>query len=64
MGIGVSILLLALGATLFWGVDYEVASVDLDAAGVLAIAGGVVGALLVLMTSTRGGNRRAVVRRD
>jgi hypothetical protein len=60
MGIGVSILLLALGAVLFWGVDYEVAGVDLDAVGVFAMAVGVLGALLVLMTSTRGGK----VRRD
>ena len=64
MGIGVSILFLALGAVLFWGVEYEVAGVDLDAVGVLAMAVGVLGALLVLMTSTRGGDRRAVVRRD
>ncbi|MDX6423092.1 MAG: hypothetical protein QOI67_563, partial [Gaiellaceae bacterium] len=35
MGIGVSLLLIAAGAILLWGVTGEVAGIDIDAIGVI-----------------------------
>jgi hypothetical protein len=64
MAIGVSILLIALGAVLFWGIDHEIAGVDLDVIGVIAMAAGVVAAFLALTTSARGDRQRSVVRRN
>lgn len=49
MGIGVSILLIAIGAILLWAVNAEVAKMDLDAIGVILLVVGALGALLSLM---------------
>ena len=68
MGIGVSILLIALGAILVWGVTAEVAGVDVDAIGWILLIVGIIGALLsMIFWSTWGGfagrrERETVVR--
>ncbi len=49
MGISVSLLLIALGAILVWGVEYSVAGVDVNAIGVILLVVGVLGALLSLV---------------
>ena len=49
MGIGVSILLVALGAILIWGVTGEVGGLDLDAIGVILLVVGALGLLLSLI---------------
>jgi Domain of unknown function (DUF6458) len=53
MTLALSILLLALGAVLVWGVDYELASVDFDVVGVILIVIGIAGAVLALATTAR-----------
>jgi hypothetical protein len=56
MGLGVSIVIAAVGAVLVWGVDASVAGLDLDTIGVILLIVGIVGALLSLMYwSTWGG---------
>jgi hypothetical protein len=46
MGIGVGILLLALGAILTFAVDWKVAGLDLQAVGWVLMASGVIGLVL------------------
>jgi hypothetical protein len=56
MGVGVSILLIAVGAILVWGVTGEVAGVDIDAVGVILMVVGAIGAVLsMIFWSTWGG---------
>ena len=49
MGIGVSLLLIAAGAILLWGVTGEVAGIDIDAIGVILMVVGLIGGLLSLI---------------
>ena len=49
MGIGVSLLLVAAGAILIWGVTGEAAGLDVDAIGVILMIVGVVGLLISLI---------------
>jgi Domain of unknown function (DUF6458) len=49
VGIGVSILLIAVGAILIWGVTGEVSGVDIDAVGVILLIVGVVGIVLSMV---------------
>jgi hypothetical protein len=49
MGLGVSLILIAAGAIINWGVNATVNGVDLNAIGWILIAVGAVGALLSLM---------------
>jgi hypothetical protein len=68
MGIGVSIVLVALGAILIWGVTAEVAGVDINAVGWILLVVGVVGAIIsMVFWSSWGGpggrrDRETVVR--
>jgi hypothetical protein len=56
MGIGVSLLLVAAGAILIWGVTGELAGVDVDAIGViLMIVGGIGLVLSMVFWSSWGG---------
>ncbi len=62
MGIAVSLLLIAGGAILVWGVNKEVAGLDVDAIGVILMVVGIVGAVLSLIFWSSwggvGGSRR------
>jgi hypothetical protein len=49
MGLGVSLLLIAVGAILVWGVQADVAGVSEDAIGVILMVVGAAGLLLSLM---------------
>jgi hypothetical protein len=49
MGLGVSLLLVAGGAILVWGVTSEPSGLDLDAIGVILIVIGIVGFVLSLL---------------
>ena len=67
MGIGVSIILIAVGAILVWAVDAEVSGVDITAVGWILLIVGAVGALLsMIFWSSWGGvgGRRETVYRD
>jgi hypothetical protein len=56
VGIGVSILLVAVGAILIWGVTGEVAGIDIDAIGVILLIVGGIGLLLsMIFWSSWGG---------
>ena len=56
MGIGVSILLIAVGAILIWGVTGEVSGMDIDAIGVILLVVGALGLLLsMIFWSSWGG---------
>jgi hypothetical protein len=56
MGIGVSLLLIAAGAILVWGVTGELAGVDVDAIGVILMIVGGAGLLIsMLFWSSWGG---------
>ena len=60
MGIGISVLLLAAGAILFWAVGATMDGINLDAVGIiLMIAGGV--GLLWSLVSTSAAERRRVM---
>ena len=62
-GIGVSLILIAAGAVLVWGVTGEVSGLDVDAIGVILIVVGLIGLVLSLIFwSSWGpaGRRRAV----
>jgi hypothetical protein len=49
MGIGVSLILIAVGAVLTWAVDATVSGLDINAVGVILMIVGAVGMLLSLM---------------
>jgi hypothetical protein len=59
MGIGVSILLAAIGAVLIWGVSYEVGGMDVDAIGWILLIVGAIGIVLsMIFWSSWGGFHR------
>jgi hypothetical protein len=66
MGIGVSLVLIAIGAILTWAINATVSGVDINAVGVILMIVGAVGLLLSLMFWSswggygvaRGGGRR------
>ena len=68
MGIGVSLILIAVGAILVWAVEAQVSGVDLTAVGWILLIVGAAGALLSLIfwSSWGGvhGSRRETVYRD
>jgi hypothetical protein len=63
LGLGVSLFLIAGGAILVWGVNREVAGLDVDAIGVILMVIGVIGLVLSMIYWSswggRGGRRRA-----
>lgn len=67
MGIGVSLILIAVGAILVWAVEAEVSGVDITAIGWILLIVGAAGALLSLIFwSSWGGwaTRRETVYRE
>ena len=64
MGLGASLFLIAGGAILVWGVNREVAGLDVDAIGVILMVIGIVGAVLsMIFWSSWGGSEAAAVER-
>ena len=53
MGIGVSILLIAIGAILYWAVTATVAGVSLNAVGVILMVVGAIGLLIGMVAAAR-----------
>lgn len=53
MGIGISILLIAIGAILLWAVTATVAGVSINTIGVILIVVGAIGLLVGLIASAR-----------
>ena len=65
MGIGVSLLLIAVGAILIWAVDVTVSGIELTTVGWILLVVGAIGALLSLIFwSSWGGYGRRDVRRE
>ena len=65
MGIGVSLLLIAVGAILIWAVDVTVSGLELTTIGWILLVVGAIGALLSLIFwSSWGGYHRGTVRED
>jgi hypothetical protein len=72
MGIGVSLILIAVGAILTWAVSASVSGVDINAIGVILMIVGAVGLLLSLIFwgswggygVARGGSRRVTTYED
>ena len=67
MGLGVSLILIAVGAILTWAVNTEVSGVDIQTIGVILMVVGIAGALLSLVFwsswggPARGGRRTTYV---
>jgi len=66
LGLGASLFLIAGGAILIWGVDAEVAGLNVDAIGVILMVVGIIGAVLSLIFwsswgGAGGGRRRTYV---
>lgn len=64
MGIGFSVLLIAVGAILTFALDAEVEGLDLDAVGIILMIAGFIGlavALAMTAGAGRGGGARRVV---
>ncbi|HKI21870.1 MAG TPA: hypothetical protein VKA24_00455 [Gaiellaceae bacterium] len=63
MGLGVSLLLIAVGAILIWGLQSDVAGISEDAIGVILIVIGALGLILSMMFWSSwggvGGRRRS-----
>ena len=57
MTLGVSLLLVAAGAILIWGVTGEASGIDVDAIGVILIVVGIIGFILSLVFWERWGAR-------
>ncbi len=56
MGLGVSLLLIAVGAILVWGLERDIGGIDEDAIGVILMIIGAIGAILsMLFWSSWGG---------
>jgi hypothetical protein len=68
MGIGVSLILIAVGAILVWAVEAQVSGVDLTAVGWILLIVGAAGALLSMIFWSSwggwGGRRETVVREE
>ena len=68
MGIGVSLILIAVGAILTWAVTAEVSGVEVQTVGVILMVVGLVGGLISLMFWSSwggfGGTRRETVVHD
>jgi hypothetical protein len=64
MAFAISLILAAGGALLIWGVDAEVAGVDLNVIGGIAILVGLVGVVFALVAYTRRPPVDRVTRRD
>jgi hypothetical protein len=68
MGLGVSLLLIAVGAILVWGLQSDVAGISEDAIGVILMIVGVAGLILSLMFWSSwggvGGRRRTTYVED
>ena len=68
MGIGVSLILIAVGAILTWAVTAEVSGVELTTVGVILMVVGLAGGLISLMFWSSwggfGGTRRETVVHD
>lgn len=60
MGIGVSVLLLAVGAVLYWAVTGDVQGVDLNVVGVILMIAGGIGLLWALIASSSMPWRRGI----
>ena len=63
MGIGVSLLLIAAGAILIWGITGELAGVNVDAIGVILLIVGAVGLLISMIFWSSWGGPGAFTRR-
>jgi hypothetical protein len=63
MGLGVSLLLIAVGAILIWGLQSDIAGISEDAIGVILIVIGALGLILSMMFWSSwggvGGRRRS-----
>lgn len=62
MGIGVSILLIAIGAILLWAVTATVAGVSINAVGVILVVVGAIGLIAGLIATSRHRTDRRVER--
>ncbi len=62
MGIGISILLIAIGAILLWAVTATVAGVSINTIGVILIVVGAIGLLVGLLATSRRTSDPAVER--
>ena len=63
MGFGVSLILIALGAILYWAIDVSTKGIDINTIGVILMAVGAVGFVLSLVFWSSWGGWRPV-RRD
>jgi hypothetical protein len=63
MGIGVSLLLIAAGAILIWGITGELAGVNVDAIGVILLIVGAIGLLISMIFWSSWGGPGAFTRR-
>jgi NAD/NADP transhydrogenase alpha subunit len=64
MGIGTSIVLIAVGAILKWAVTDTLAGVSLATIGVILMVAGVIGLLFTLLFANAWADRRGAVVRD
>jgi hypothetical protein len=66
MGIGVSLFLIAVGAILYFAVDYSVSGIDIYAVGAILMIVGVIGLLMSLLfwSSFAPFSRREVIETD
>ena len=63
MGLGVSLILVAVGAILTWAVSAEVSGVDIQTIGVILLVVGIAGFLLSLVFWSSWGGPAGVTRR-
>jgi Domain of unknown function (DUF6458) len=63
MGVGVSLILIAVGAILTWAVTAEVSGVDINTIGVILLVVGIAGFLLSLVFWSSWGGPAGVSRR-
>ncbi len=64
MGLGASLFLIAGGAILVWGVNRQVAGIDVDAIGVTLMVTGIIGAILSLIFWSSWGGFHGSRRRE
>jgi len=64
MGIGTSILLIAVGAVLKYAVTASVSGIDIQTVGVILMIAGIIGLVLSLIWMSMAGRRRGVAVAD
>ena len=62
MTLGTSLFLIALGAILYWAVDFSISGLEIHTVGLILMIVGIIGAILSMIWMSRATRRTTIVR--